>query len=58
MPAAASAVKSRHCANLQWSMILSENRPPLFRIMHISVEHDLVGKPATTFPDHAYFSGA
>jgi hypothetical protein len=36
-----------------WSMILSENRHPLFRIMLILLEHDLIGKPASTFPDHA-----
>ncbi|MBV1699813.1 MAG: hypothetical protein KGQ47_15855, partial [Hyphomicrobiales bacterium] len=36
------------------SMICSENRRPLFRIMpdYLS-EHDLFGKPAATFPDHA-----
>jgi hypothetical protein len=35
-------------------MILSENRFPLFRIMLLSLEHDLVGKPVSTFPDHAF----
>jgi hypothetical protein len=48
------------------SMILSENRFPLFRIMLwtmiqtnwitaqiLCFEHDLVRKPVSTFPDHA-----
>jgi hypothetical protein len=39
------------------SMILSENRYPLFRIMlSFRFEHDLVGKPVSTFPDHALVS--
>jgi len=36
-------------------MIFSENRLPLFRIMPFLFEHDLFGKPASTFPDHAVF---
>jgi hypothetical protein len=36
------------------SMIFSENRFPLFRIMlSFLFEHDLFGKPVSTFPDHA-----
>jgi hypothetical protein len=34
-------------------MIFSENRLPLLLIMLILVEHELFGKPASTFPDHA-----
>jgi len=30
-------------------MIFSENRFPLFRIMLISIEHDLFGKPFPLF---------
>jgi hypothetical protein len=37
-------------------MIFSENRNPLFRIMPLLVEHDLFGKPESTFPDHALAS--
>jgi hypothetical protein len=36
-----------------WCMIFSENRFPLFRIMHGLAVHDLFGKPVPTFPDHA-----
>ena len=39
-------------------MIFSENRLPLLLIMLILVEHDLFGKPASTFPDHAHVSGS
>src|SRR5262245_41913563 len=41
-----------------WSMILSENRYPLFGIMLLLVEHDLVRKPVSTFRDHALIGGA
>jgi hypothetical protein len=43
-----------HPASLAFclSMIFSENRCPLFRIM-LLFEHDLFGKPVSTFPDHA-----
>ena len=33
-------------------MIFSEHRYPLFQIM-LLFEHDLFGKPVSTFPDHA-----
>src|SRR5882762_3275299 len=44
-----------------WSTISPENRDPLFRITlktwnslsFDSFEHDLCGKPVSTFPDHA-----
>jgi hypothetical protein len=41
-------------AAVEWSMIFSQNRFPLFRIMvELFVEHDLFRKPVPTFRDHA-----
>jgi hypothetical protein len=51
-----STALRRRSFSFRLSMILSENRRPLFGIMLVSLEHDLVRKPVPTFRDHARFA--